>query len=150
MKEFLKKLFITETGDFRTLPSIAWFGVLTVIGIVALGPEILYGFSDRFWRAGIFQLLGPIAGAVVAYKAISYYNKTQNAKGLLSYIGVGIVLFWAGLFGSAVGLKIDRSDSIPDVAIYWANGKVKNSTDSTKKDYYFDYVELSELDSLYV
>lgn len=150
MKQFLKKLFFKANGEFRTAPLLAWFTVLTLIGIFALAPEIGYGFSHRFFRAGIFQILGPAAGVFLAYKGNQVYQRTHNGNTMMKYVGVGVLLFWSGLFGSAVALKSDRSSNIPDVAIYWANGKVKNATDASRVDYYFKHVTLSETDSLYV
>lgn len=150
MKQFLQKLFFKDKGEFRTLPLVVVFSILTLIGIFSLAPEIGYGFSHRFFRAGIFQLLGPSVGVFLFYQANKKYKESGDGNKSIKYLLIGALLFWAGLFGSAVAQKLDRQASIPDVAIYYGNGKIKNAIEADRNDYYFKYIDLTVPDSLYV
>lgn len=147
----MKKIFFNKDGDFRFSLYAVIFSVLTVIGIIHLAPELGYSFIHRFFRAGLWQIIGPALGIYVWVKAKKYYDNVKvDGNQLWKYFALGVVLFWGGLFGPNVGFKVDRAASIPDTAIYYANGKVKNAVDSTKNDYYFKYVTLSPVDSVYV
>ena len=145
-----KDNFFYKDGEYRWRTLLLWFSLLTLVGIFALGPEIGTSFAERFWRSGIFQILGPVAGIAVWLKTKKVYDEKQDATGLWKGLALGVVLFWGGLFGPNVGFKEDRKASIPDNPVYYFNGKVQNATDSTKKNYYFNEFKLNAEDSTYV
>lgn len=130
---------------------LAAFAVLTALGILFLGPEIVDSFKLRFWRSGIFQILGPALGAFVIYKTVKAVKavKLDGAQAWKPLV-VGAILFWAGLFGPNVGFREDKKASIPKVSVYYGNGKVKNVNDSTQADYYFNEFTVSSSDSIYI
>lgn len=130
--------------------TVLLFALVTLIGFLFLLPEISTSFTERFWRSGIWQIVGPLAGVFVWYKTMQKYNREQDSRGLNKNLFLGALLFWAGLFGPNVGFKEDRKASIPDNAVYYFNGKVQNATDSTKKNYYFKEFQLNSEDSAYV
>lgn len=145
-----KNNFFYKDGEFRWRLLLIWFSVLTLIGIFALAPEIGTSFAERFWRSGIFQILGPAAGIYVWIKTKQYYDKEQDARNVWKGLAAGVLLFWGGLFGPNVGFKEDRKASIPDNPVYYFNGRVQNATDPSKKNYYFDEFKLNPVDSAYV
>lgn len=145
-----KNNFFYKDGEPRWRTLAILFALVTLVGVLALAPEIGTSFAERFWRSGIWQILGPAAGVFVWYKAKQKYDREQDARGLNKLLALGVVLFWGGLFGPNVGFKEDRKASIPDNAVYYFNGKVQNATDSTKKNYYFDEFKLNPVDSAYV
>jgi len=145
-----KTNFFVKDGEVRIRTHAIWFAILTVVGIVSLAPEIGTSFAERFWRSGIWQVLGPAAAIFIWVKTQKKYDESQDGRGLWKGLALGALLFWGGLFGPNVGFKEDRKAGIPDNAVYHANGKVRNATDSTKKDYYFDEFTLNAVDSVYV
>jgi hypothetical protein len=127
------------------------FSVLTVLGILFLGPEIADSFSLRFFRSGIFQILGPALGAFIFYKTVKAVKADEiDAAKVWKPLALGTLLFWAGLFGPNVGFREDKKASIPKVQVYYGNGKVINATDSNKTNYYFNEFTLNSEDSVYV
>lgn len=129
---------------------IALFGIFFVAGSAFFGHEIAYNFAERFFRSGIWGILGSV-GAIAAgyFFKKNFIDKGNDSKGLPLLI-VGFVSLVSGFWIPAVSLKADRSSNIPDVSIYYNNGKVINATDPTKTDFYFKQVHLSAPDSIYV
>ena len=147
----MKKLFTTADGELKWFALLLVFIVPTVVGISLLGPEIVTSFTERFWRSGIWQIVGPLAGIAVWIAATKYYAKKQDSvTGVMRSLAFGVILFWGGLFGPNVGFKHDREASIPDNQVYYFNGKVQNTTDVSKKNYYFKEFQLNSVDSEYV
>jgi len=127
------------------------FSVLTALGIWFLGPEILDSFKYRILRSGIFQVLGPVAAAFIFYKTVKAVKADKiEAKQVWKPLAFGALLFWGGLFGPNVGFREDKKASIPKVQVYYGNGKVINTTDSTQANYYFNEFTLNSEDSIYV
>lgn len=149
MKNLINKLFYKD-GDLRWRTLLLVFLAFTVFGIFYLAPEIGASFAHRFWRSGIFQILGPAAAIYVWVKTKQKYDREQDARGLHKPLLLGAVLFWAGLFGPNTGFKEDRKAGIPDTAVYYFNGKVKNATDSSAYNYYFKHFKVNAEDSTYI
>lgn len=127
------------------------FSALTAIGIWYLGPEIADSFKLRFFRSGLFQILGPALAAFVFYKTVKAVKAVKiDAKQVWKPLAFGAILFWGGLFGPNVGFREDKKASIPKVQVYYGNGKVKNATDASKADYYFNEFKVSAEDSVYI
>jgi len=154
MKQFIKNLFVKPNGDTRWTPYLILFIVVTSVGVAFLWNEIVYDFAHRFLRSGIWHIIGPVVGSLLVYKTVQGANdktKTEWSQGKIAgFMFAGLLVFWFGLFAPSASLKADRSSNIPDVSIYYGNGKVKNATDSSKQDYYFKHVKLNSTDSLYV
>jgi hypothetical protein len=150
MANFIKNLFVKEDGDQRWTGQLLAFLAITLFGMFQLWPEIVTNFSDRIWPQGVLTVVGIIAGFVAWVMATKQNNSEGGSKGVARLYYIGAALMWAGLFGTAVGLKQDRRQSIPDVNVYYFNGRVINATDSTQKNYYFKAFELNPVDSLYV
>lgn len=129
---------------------IALFGIFFLAGSAFFGHEIAYNFAERFFRSGIWGVVGTAAllGAGYVFKK-KFVDKGNDSKGLPVLIA-GFVALVAGFWIPAVSLKSDRSSSIPDVSIYYNNGKVINVSDSSKDNFYFKQVHLSTPDSIYV
>jgi len=145
-----KTNFFYKNGEPRWRTLLVWFVLVTIVGIAFLAPEIVSSFAHRFWRSGLFQILGPAAGIYVWLKAKKKYDQSQDARGIGNLLILGAGLFWAGLFGPNVGFKEDRKAGIPDTAVYYFNGKVKNATDSTQYNYYFNHFKVNAEDSAYI
>lgn len=147
----MKKFFFNSDGSPKVGIFLVMFLFFTGIGIFGLNKEILFNLSHNFFAAGIFEVICPIIGVLVFILGINKYKALKiQATQVAIYFGVGALIFWAGLFGPAVALAANRGSAIPDVAIYYSNGKVLNPTDSSKEDYYFKHIKLNTIDSLYV
>lgn len=150
MANFIKNLFVKKDGDQRWTIQIVAALAITAFGVFRLWPEIVTNFSERIWPQGVLTILGILAGLFWIGVTNEQNKESGGSKGVARGYLIGVALIWAGLFGTTVGLKQDRKDSIPDNAVYYFNGKVQNATDSTKKNYYFKEFSLSPEDSTYV
>lgn len=135
-------MFFNEDGS----PKFSLFGaavaIVTVIALLFFTQSIGLAF-ERFFRAGIFMIAGPVLGFLLARRAIKTYNKTQEWKS--SSIILPLLLWFIGIFGPLVAIKSDKAQGIPDEALYFSNGKIINLVE------YFDKVDsLSQKDSLYI
>ena len=120
-------------------------------GFHYLGDTIAYNLSHRFWRAGVWGIVGPLAGIYCFYRAYKESEDiTNNGTATNKLIALGYALILIGLFAPSAILKSDRSSGIPDVQIYYGNGKVLNATDSTKDNYYFKTIPVHGIDSEYI
>lgn len=145
-----KNNFFYKDGDLRWRTLLLLFSLFTLVGVIFLLPEIKTSFVERFGRSGIFQILGPAGAVYVWRRAKKKYEKEFDSNSIWPALVFGVLLFWGGLFGPNVGFKGDREASIPDNFVYYFNGKVQNTTDATKKNYYFKEFKLSPADSAYV
>lgn len=139
-----------EDGDMRWTPFLLWFGALTLLGIIMLAPEIQYCLTHRFWNSGIWMVLGTAACAVIGWRVDVYYRDNQDSTGLNYVLFVAVAGFWGPLFGISSTLRLDREGGIPDVSVYYSNGRIKNATDPSKANYYFNMFNVTGADSVYI
>lgn len=139
-----------EDGDVRWTPYLIWIGLLSIVAIIALGPEMKLGFTQRFFRAGIWTVLGIAAAGYAGHKLDQYYSRVQDGRGLGIFMFAVAALYFAALIGPHIAIKLDREAGIPDQNVYFNNGKVQNAWDSKKKNYYFRTFDISTEDSLYI
>jgi hypothetical protein len=143
----MKKYFYTKSGDPKWAPY--WIGVLVffIIALLFLGGDAGLAFK-RFFRAGLWMILGPAAGGYFLYNRIMNYKTRQEFKNWYFALAVGLSAI--GLLGPLVSIRADRASNIPDEEVLFYNGKVINAWYADKPNYYFRYYELSPEDSLYV
>jgi hypothetical protein len=146
----MKKFFLHKDGSPRWTPY--WVGVLValVFALICLNGEIGLAFH-RFFRAGVWMILGLAAGGYYLYSRFKAYENEQDVgKFGMHHFFFGLALVFIGVLGPLVGFKADRASNIPDEAVLHYNGHVINCCDPKGKNYYFKYYELSPADSLYV
>ena len=146
----MKKFFVHKDGSPRWTPY--WVGVLValVFALICLNGEIGLAFH-RFFRAGLWMILGPAVGGWYLYSRFKAYEKEQDiGKFGMHHFFIGLLFIFVGALGPLVGFKADRASNIPDEAVLWYNGQVKNCCDPKEDAYYFKYYTLSSEDSLYV
>lgn len=145
----LKKFFYDVKGEPKWTPLLVWFSAIVIVGIAFLYPEILFNFTHRPFVASITLVLVGV-GVYLFYRAKRNYNVEADSSKAINSLGIGALAILIGLFGTTVGLKLNRESGIPDVSIYYSNGKVINVVDADEQNYYFNYVDLSAEDSVYV
>lgn len=147
----LKNLFVDADGQLKFSYLLALAIIFVGVAVPFFIPEIKTMFTERFIPSGLIAVGATALGAYVIKRSVDYYNNTEElGAGSIRGIMVGFIIFVAGFFGPIVTLKTDRSLSIPDNNVYYSNGRVRNATDSTKRDYYFKEFSLSPVDSIYV
>lgn len=142
-------LFKNKDGELRLGVLGLLVLAITLFGASFFIPEYSFIFSNSLVRSALL-VIGIAVSIGILIKGLKKYDEGQDGSKIVSYLVVSLFLFGASVFGPVVGLRLDREASIPDVAIYWANGKVINATDSTKDNYYFKQIPLSGDDSVYV
>jgi hypothetical protein len=142
-------LFKNADGTYKYSIVLAIVAAITV-GIVALlHNEFAYNFTHRFWRAGIWQIVGPIIGSIFGY---IFYKKYSDDKGSFQGLATQILavfIYFSTLIAPATALRSNREQGIPDVNLWITKGKPINVTDSTKSNYFFNYYTLSPEDSVH-
>lgn len=145
-----KTFFRDEEGDIRWTFLLVWVGIVTIVCMLLIGPEFAYGFKERFFRTTIWTILCIAAAIYIGFRLDKHLEKERDARGTNKILILIALLYFGGLVGPYVGVKIDREFGIPDATVYYNNGKVINASDPSKDNFYFHTFKVSGADSVYI
>lgn len=145
-------LFKDSTGNFK------WSIVPVIVAIIAAGfiillrHEIAYNFAHNFFPYGLLQILGPIAGTYVGYLYYKKFSDSTIAEAAPAVFTqfAAVALFFGFLIGPAVLIRSNTGQGIPTANVYYSNGKIINTSDPSKENYYFKHFKVSAVDSQYI
>lgn len=141
----MKNPFLKSDGSAKISLFILIF-VLGAIGLtIGLGNEVAYNFSNNFFTAGVWGVLGVTAGYFLAKYTLQWFKTDKISSTLMSFLlFLSSAIALGSVFGPADTLASNRGSGIPDEMAYYVNGKVKDLK------IYFSEFTLNPIDSIYV